>query len=98
QYLHEPLIAPKEGDWIRLNSLPLYRGNLAYVRAYNDTSADCLTMEQKNPGGEGANVLVVPRVERYVDRTKGKGRAGRPPQQLLGRKEAIRRFGANTVK
>ncbi|KAG6904521.1 hypothetical protein DXG01_009290, partial [Tephrocybe rancida] len=98
QYLHEPLIAPKEGDWIRLNSPLLYRGDLAYVRAYNDTSADRLTTERKNPGGEGADVLVVPRVERYVDRTKGKGRAGRPPRQLLGRKEAIRRFGANAVK
>ncbi|KAG6912469.1 hypothetical protein DXG01_014342, partial [Tephrocybe rancida] len=64
QYLHEPLIVPKKGDWIRLNSPPLYRGDLAYVRAYNDTSADRLTTERKNPGGEGADVLVVPRVER----------------------------------
>ncbi|KAG6903708.1 hypothetical protein DXG01_015449, partial [Tephrocybe rancida] len=63
QYLHEPLIAPKEGDWIHLNSPLLYHGDLAYVHAYNDTSADCLTTEQKNPGGEGADVLVVPQVE-----------------------------------
>ncbi|KAG6912210.1 hypothetical protein DXG01_016370, partial [Tephrocybe rancida] len=67
QYLHEPLIAPKEGDWICLNSPPLYHGNLAYVRVYNDTSADCLMMEWKNPGGEGADILVMPRVERYVN-------------------------------
>ncbi|KAG6904793.1 hypothetical protein DXG01_007124, partial [Tephrocybe rancida] len=63
QYLHEPLIAPKEGDWIRLNSPLLYCGNLAYVHAYNNTSADRLTTERKNPGGEGADILVMPWVE-----------------------------------
>ncbi|KAG6904108.1 hypothetical protein DXG01_012560, partial [Tephrocybe rancida] len=98
EYLHEPLVAPKEGDWVRLNSPPLYRGDLAYVCAYNDTLPNCLTTKQKNPGGEGADVLVMPRVDRFVNRTKGKGRAGRPPRQLLERKDAIRLFGADAVK
>ncbi|KAG6904284.1 hypothetical protein DXG01_011182, partial [Tephrocybe rancida] len=98
QYLHEPLVAPKEGDWVRLNSPPLYRGDLAYVCAYNDRSPDRLTTKRKNPGGEGADVLVVPRIERFVNRTKGKGRAGWPSQQLLECKEAIRLFGTNAVK
>ncbi|KAG6912743.1 hypothetical protein DXG01_012474, partial [Tephrocybe rancida] len=98
EYLHEPLVAPKEGDWVRLNSPPLYRGDLAYVCAYNDTSPNHLTMKQKNPGGEGADVLVMPQVDRFVNRTKGKGRAGRPPRQLLECKDAIRLFGADAVK
>ncbi|KAG6913164.1 hypothetical protein DXG01_009179, partial [Tephrocybe rancida] len=49
-------------------------------------------------GGQGANVLIVPRVERFVNRTKGKGRAGRPSKLLLEVKEAIRLFGADAVK
>ncbi|KAG6904062.1 hypothetical protein DXG01_012844, partial [Tephrocybe rancida] len=98
QYLHEPFVAPKEGDWVRLNSPPLYRGDLAYVHAYNDTSPDRMTTRLKNPGGEGADVLVVPRVEQFINRKKGKGRAGRPPQQLLERKQAIRLFGADAIK
>ncbi|KAG6913285.1 hypothetical protein DXG01_008157, partial [Tephrocybe rancida] len=55
QYLHEPLVTPKEGDWVRLTSPPLYHGDLAYVHAYNNTSSDRLTAKQKNPGGEGAD-------------------------------------------
>ncbi|KAG6904992.1 hypothetical protein DXG01_005795 [Tephrocybe rancida] len=31
---------------------------------------------KKDSGGQGANVLIVPRVEHFVNRTKGKGRAG----------------------
>ncbi|KAG6904427.1 hypothetical protein DXG01_010011, partial [Tephrocybe rancida] len=49
-YLYEPLVVPKEGDWVRLNCPPLYHGDLAYVRAYNNTSPDCLTTKLKNPG------------------------------------------------
>ncbi|KAG6913023.1 hypothetical protein DXG01_010347 [Tephrocybe rancida] len=97
QYLHEPLVAPKEGDWVRLTSPPLYRGDLAYVHAYNNTSSDRLTTKRKNPGGEGADILVVPWVERFANRTKSKGRAGRPPPQFLERKEAIRLFGAAAI-
>ncbi|KAG6904983.1 hypothetical protein DXG01_005825 [Tephrocybe rancida] len=97
QYLYELLVVPKEGDWVRLNSPPLYRGDLAYVHAYNDTSPDCLMTKLKNPGGKGADVLVVPRVEQFLNRTKGKGRAGRPPQQLLELKQAIQLFGAGAV-
>ncbi|KAG6904322.1 hypothetical protein DXG01_010971, partial [Tephrocybe rancida] len=55
EYLHEPLVAPKEGDWVRRNSPPLYRGDLAYVCVYNDKSPNCLTTKQKSPGGEGAD-------------------------------------------
>ncbi|KAG6913455.1 hypothetical protein DXG01_006714 [Tephrocybe rancida] len=40
QYLHKPFVVPKEGDWVRLNSPPLYCGDLVYVYAYNDTSPD----------------------------------------------------------
>ncbi|KAG6913320.1 hypothetical protein DXG01_007763, partial [Tephrocybe rancida] len=98
QYLHKPLVAPKEGDWVCLHSPPLYRGNLVYVCAYNNRSPDCLTTKHKNPGGKGADILVVPHIERFVNRTKGKGMAVRPPQQLLECKEAIWLFGANTVK
>ncbi|KAG6913311.1 hypothetical protein DXG01_007828, partial [Tephrocybe rancida] len=98
QYLHEPLVAPKEGDWVHLNSPPLYCGDLAYVCAYNDCSPDRLTTKHKNSGVKGADVLVVPHVERFVNQTKGKGRAGQPSQQLLECKEAIQQFGANTVK
>ncbi|KAG6913785.1 hypothetical protein DXG01_004315, partial [Tephrocybe rancida] len=32
QYLHEPFVTPKPGDWVRLNSPPLYRGDLAARR------------------------------------------------------------------
>ncbi|KAG6912995.1 hypothetical protein DXG01_010509, partial [Tephrocybe rancida] len=97
QYLHEPLVVPKEGDWVCLTSPPLYHGDLAYVHAYNNTSSDRLTTKRKNPGGEGADVLVVPRVEQFANQTKGKGRAGRPPPQFLERKEAIRLFGAAAI-
>ncbi|KAG6904904.1 hypothetical protein DXG01_006371, partial [Tephrocybe rancida] len=97
QYLHEPFVAPKEGAWVRLNSPLLYHGDLAYVHMYNDTSPNHMTTMLKNPGGEGADVLVVPRVEQFLNQTKGKGRAGRPPQQLLERKQAIWLFGANAV-
>ncbi|KAG6913182.1 hypothetical protein DXG01_008982, partial [Tephrocybe rancida] len=55
QYLHEPLVVPKEGDWVRLNTPPLYRGDLAYVRTYNDTSPDRLTTKLKNPGAVKAD-------------------------------------------
>ncbi|KAG6912474.1 hypothetical protein DXG01_014307, partial [Tephrocybe rancida] len=34
----------------------------------------------------------------FINRKKGKGRAGRPPQQLLERKQAIRLFGADAIK
>ncbi|KAG6904917.1 hypothetical protein DXG01_006246 [Tephrocybe rancida] len=98
QYLYEPLVVPKEGDWVRLNSPPLYRGDLVYVHAYNDTSPDHLTTKLKSPGGEVADVLVVPQVEQFLNRTKGKGKAGRPLQQLLELKQAIRLFGAGAVK
>ncbi|KAG6905482.1 hypothetical protein DXG01_002456 [Tephrocybe rancida] len=98
RYLHEPLVAPKEGDWVRLNSPLLYHGDLAYVCAYNNTSPNCLTTKQKNLGGEGAEVLVIPQAVHFVNRTKGKGRAGRPPQQVLEHKDAIQLFGADAVK
>ncbi|KAG6908110.1 hypothetical protein DXG01_006148 [Tephrocybe rancida] len=75
QYLHEPLVMPKEGDWVCLHSPPQYCGDLAYVCAYNDRSADHLTTKHKNPGGKGADILVVPHIERFVNRTKGKGMA-----------------------
>ncbi|KAG6905175.1 hypothetical protein DXG01_004416 [Tephrocybe rancida] len=55
QYLHKPLVVPKEGNWVRLNSPPLYRGDLAYVRVYNDTSPDRLTTKLKNPGAVKAD-------------------------------------------
>ncbi|KAG6913480.1 hypothetical protein DXG01_006525 [Tephrocybe rancida] len=51
-YLYEPLVVPKEGDWVRLNCPPLYRGDLVYVRTYKDTSPDRLTTKLKNPGGK----------------------------------------------
>ncbi|KAG6913149.1 hypothetical protein DXG01_009261, partial [Tephrocybe rancida] len=96
QYLHEPFVAPKPGDWVRLNSPPLYRGDLAYVAGYNEPL--WLEGHERDFGGQGANVLIVPRVERFVNRTKGKGRAGRPSKLSLGFKEAIRLFGADAVK
>ncbi|KAG6904772.1 hypothetical protein DXG01_007288 [Tephrocybe rancida] len=67
QYLHEPFVVPKEGDLVCLNSLPLYCGDLAYVYVYNDTSPDCMTTGLKNPGGEGADVLVMPHVEQFIN-------------------------------
>ncbi|KAG6904336.1 hypothetical protein DXG01_010858, partial [Tephrocybe rancida] len=68
QYLHEPFVAPKPGDWVHLNSLPLYRGDLAYVAAYNnDNNSYWVEGHKKDSGGQGANVLIVPRVERFVN-------------------------------
>ncbi|KAG6913466.1 hypothetical protein DXG01_006657 [Tephrocybe rancida] len=96
QYLHEPFVAPKPGDWVRLNSPPLYRGDLAYVAGYNEPL--WLEGHERDFGGQGANVLIVPRVEHFVNQTKGKGRAGQPSKLSLGFKEAIRLFGADTVK
>ncbi|KAG6914015.1 hypothetical protein DXG01_002924, partial [Tephrocybe rancida] len=31
QYLHEPLVVPKEGDWVRLTSPPLYHGETFHL-------------------------------------------------------------------
>ncbi|KAG6912571.1 hypothetical protein DXG01_013706, partial [Tephrocybe rancida] len=99
QYLREPFVAPKPGDWVRLNSPPLYRGDLAYVAAYNnDNNSYWVEGHKKDSGGQGANVLIMPRVEHFVNRTKGKGMAGRPSKLLLEVKEAIRLFGADAVK
>ncbi|KAG6904032.1 hypothetical protein DXG01_013082, partial [Tephrocybe rancida] len=95
EYLHEPFLAPKEGDFVRLNSPPLYRGDLAYVAGYN--APLWVEGHERDFGGQGANVLIVPQVERFVNQTKGKGRAGRPSKLLLGVKEAIRLFGADAL-
>ncbi|KAG6914257.1 hypothetical protein DXG01_001443 [Tephrocybe rancida] len=82
QYLREPFVAPKPGDWVCLNSLPLYRGDLAYVTAYNnDNTSYWVEGHKKDSGGQGAN-----------------GRAGRPSKLLLEVKEAIRLFSADAVK
>ncbi|KAG6912884.1 hypothetical protein DXG01_011343 [Tephrocybe rancida] len=96
QYLHEPFVALKPDNWVRLNSPPLYRGDVAYVAGYNEPL--WLEGHERDFGGQGANVLIMPRVERFVNQTKGKGRVGRPSKLSLGIKEAIHLFGANAVK
>ncbi|KAG6905067.1 hypothetical protein DXG01_005303, partial [Tephrocybe rancida] len=84
EYLHEPFVAPKEGDFVHLNSPPLYRGDLAFVVGYNDNNESrWVEGQHRDYSGQGANVLIIPRVERFVNRTKGKGRAGRPSKLLL---------------
>ncbi|KAG6914903.1 hypothetical protein DXG01_014626 [Tephrocybe rancida] len=96
QYLQEPFVAPKPGDCVCLNSPPLYRGDLAYVTCYNEP----FWMEGEdtsNCHNQGANVLIVLRVEHFVNRTKGKGRAGRPSKLILNVREAIHLFGAHAV-
>ncbi|KAG6904435.1 hypothetical protein DXG01_009975, partial [Tephrocybe rancida] len=99
QYLREPFVTPKPGDWVRLNSPPLYRGDLAYIAAYNNNNNSYwVEGHKKDSGGQGANVLIVLRVERFVNRTKGKGRAGWLSKLLLEVKEAIQLFSMDTVK
>ncbi|KAG6904074.1 hypothetical protein DXG01_012804, partial [Tephrocybe rancida] len=96
QYLLEPpLFVPRPGSFVRLDAPPLYRGDLAYVVDYNYRGYDY--MSSGNRAGAGAGVLVVPRIERFVNREvrmdQHKRRRQRPPQQVLPLPEARRLFG-----
>ncbi|KAG6906234.1 hypothetical protein DXG01_015050 [Tephrocybe rancida] len=90
---HQPAYQRPECEYFDDGLKPLPPALIYRVRVkdgYEETAA-------MNPGGEGADVLVVPRVEQFLNQTKGKGRAGQPPQQLLECKQAIRLFGASAV-
>ncbi|KAG6905102.1 hypothetical protein DXG01_004857 [Tephrocybe rancida] len=96
QYLLEPpLFVPRPGSFVHLDSPPLYHGNLAYVLDYNYRGYNCMSSE--NHAGAGAGVLVVPCIERFVNRElcmdQQKRRRQCPTQQVLPLPEARRIFG-----
>ncbi|KAG6906732.1 hypothetical protein DXG01_012398 [Tephrocybe rancida] len=66
QYLLEPpLFIPHPGSFVCLDSPPLYCSDLAYVLDYNYRGEDHLC---ENCAGARASVLVVPRIELFMNR------------------------------
>ncbi|KAG6904396.1 hypothetical protein DXG01_010370, partial [Tephrocybe rancida] len=96
QYLLEPpLFVPCPGSFVCLDSPPLYRSDLAYVFDYNHRGQGYMLSE--NHTGAGAGVLVVPRIECFVNKElhmdQQKRRKQYPAQQVLPLPEARRIFG-----
>ncbi|KAG6810076.1 hypothetical protein H0H92_013394 [Tricholoma furcatifolium] len=77
-----PFKIPKPHSWARITKSKLYKGDLAYVTAYDPR--------------KGADVLVVPRVR--IDRRRSRSANARPSQTLLMLEDIDKLLGTEAVK